>query len=503
MGKCLSSIGKWALRRSNFPYWRGTPKVNVTATRPPMSVSASGTNLVSHAGSRLLAEVADRTGLTAALSEALAGRTAPQTAHDPGRVLVDLAVMIADGGTTISDIAALGHQQAVFGPVASDSTCWRVLDAITESDLVALGAARARAREVSWLGRAELTGTALPPIRVAGVDLRDRTGRAVLVIDLDATIVIAHSEKEQARPTFKGSFGYHPLLAFCDNTHEALAGLLRPGNAGSNTATDHLQVLDAALAQIPQQFRHGHPILIRADGAGSTRALLEHITGLGKSLIAAEFSVGWAITERERTAIKALPARFWTPAIDSTGDLRDGADVAELTGLLPAALLATYPAGMRVIVRRERPHPGAQLDLFETRDGYRYTAFATTTALGQHAWLDARHRSHARVEDRIRCGKDTGIGRFPSREFAINQAWLLCALTAIDLLAWTQTTLLHDHPTLAVAEPKTLRYRLLHVAARLTRSARYTHLRIDRTWPWAAVLVTAFHRLRSLPQPAY
>jgi hypothetical protein len=360
MGKCLSSIGKWALRRSNFPYWRGTPKVNVTATRPPMSVSASGTNLVSHAGSRLLAEVADRTGLTAALSEALAGRTAPQTAHDPGRVLVDLAVMIADGGTTISDIAALGHQQAVFGPVASDSTCWRVLDAITESDLVALGAARARAREVAWLGRAELTGTALPPIRVAGVDLRDRTGRAVLVIDLDATIVIAHSEKEQARPTFKGSFGYHPLLAFCDNTHEALAGLLRPGNAGSNTATDHLQVLDAALAQIPQQFRHGHPILIRADGAGSTRALLEHITGLGKSLIAAEFSVGWAITERERTAIKALPARFWTPAIDSSGDLRDGADVAELTGLLPAALLATYPAGMRVIVRRERPHPGAR-----------------------------------------------------------------------------------------------------------------------------------------------
>ena len=261
--------------------------------------------------------------------------------------------------------------------------------------------------------------------------------------------------------------------------------------------------MDAALAQIPEEFRHGHPILIRTDGAGSTRALLEHIAGLQSSTVAAEFSVGWAITERERTAIQALRARSWTPAIDGQGEPQDGADVAELTGLLPAAALGTYPAGMRVIVRRERPHPGAQLDLFETADGYRYTAFATTTAVGQHAWLDARHRTHARVEDRIRTGKDTGIGRFPSRQFAINQAWLLCALTAIDLLAWTQTTLLHDQPALAVAEPKTLRYRLLHVAANLTRSARRTKLRIDNTWPWATALVTAFDRLRSLPLPAF
>ncbi len=158
---------------------------------------------------------------------------------------------------------------------------------------------------------------------------------------------------------------------------------------------------------------------------------------------------------------------------------------------------------MRVIVRREHPHPGAQLDLFETADGYRYTAFATTSAVGQHDWLDARHRTHARVEDRIRCGKDTGIGHFPSREFAINQAWLACALTAIDLLAWTQTMLFYDQPALAAAEPKTLRYRLLHVAAHLTRSAPRQHLRIDKSWPWAAALVTAFDRLRALPAPAY
>jgi len=477
--------------------------MNVTATRPVMSVSASGIGLVSHSGSRLLAEVADRTGLTHAMSEVFADRVAPQTAHDPGRVLVDLAVMIADGGEAISDIATLGHQPGLFGPVASDSTCWRVLDAVTTADLDALAAARAQARATAWLARGELTGTVLPPIRVAGRDLTDRSGRPVLVIDLDATIVIAHSDKELCAATFKHTWGYHPLLAFCDNTREAFAGMLRAGNAGSNTAADHLEVLDAALGQIPEEFRHGYPILIRTDGAGSTQALLAHIGDLPKSLVNAEFSVGWAITERERNAIRALPKRAWTPAIDGNSDPREGADVAELTGLLPAKILAKYPDGMRVIVRREHPHPGAQLDLFETADGYRYTAFATTSAVGQHDWLDARHRTHARVEDRIRCGKDTGIGHFPSREFAINQAWLACALTAIDLLAWTQTMLFYDQPALAAAEPKTLRYRLLHVAAHLTRSARRQHLRIDKSWPWAAALVTAFDRLRALPAPAY
>jgi hypothetical protein len=154
---------------------------------------------------------------------------------------------------------------------------------------------------------------------------------------------------------------------------------------------------------------------------------------------------------------------------------------------------------MRIIAGRERPHPGAQLDLFETADGYRYTAFATTTPAGQLGWLDARHRTHACVEDRIRCGKDTGLGRFPSRQFAVNQAWLLCALTALNLLAWTQTMLLTDQTALAVAEPKTVRYRLL---------------RIDHSWQHAPALVTAFQRIaptsisttlslcRAMPMPA-
>jgi hypothetical protein len=457
---------------------------------------------VSHVGARLLADLADRTTLTAQLSGVFARRTAPQTTHDPGRVLVDVAVMLADGGECISDIATLADQAAVFGPVASDSTCWRVLDAISGVDLDSVAAARAAAREVAWAQRAEATGRALPASLVAGVPLLDREGRPVLVIDEDATIVVCHSEKENAAPTFKHSFGFHPVLAFCDNSNEALAGMLRPGNAGGNTAADLIAVLDAALAQIPDQYRHGYPVLIRSDGAGASKALLAHIRGLRGTGVHAEFTVGWALTEREHTAIAALPATAWTAAVNVAGDPREHAAVAELTGLLPAAMFTDYPAGMRIIVRRERPHPGAQLDLIEDRDGWRYTCFATDTAAGQHAWLDARHRAHARVEDRIRTGKDTGLGRLPSNRFAINAAWLACTLTAIDLLAWAQSILLHDHFELARAEPKTLRYRLLHVAARLVRGGRRTRLKLDRSWRWARVLAQAFHRLRALPVPA-
>jgi Transposase DDE domain group 1 len=476
--------------------------VHATRTRPPVEVSADGVGVVSHAGSRLLADLADRTTLSAQLSAVFAARTAAQTAHDPGRALVDVAVMLADGGECISDIAALSDQAAVFGPVASDSTCWRVLNSISDCDLAAIDAARAAARAVAWAQRGEQTGQALPASLVAGTPLLDRQGRAVLVLDQDATIVVCHSEKEQAAATFKHSFGYHPVLNFCDNTNEALAGILRAGNAGSNTAADHMAVLDAALTQIPDEYRHGYPVLVRCDGAGASKAFLAHIRSLREQGVHAEFSVGWALTEREHAAIAELPETAWADAIDADGDPREGAQVTELTGLLPTSLFTDYPEGMRIIVRRERPHPGAQLDLIETRDGWRYTCFATDTPAGQHAWLDARHRSHARVEDRIRCGKDTGLGKFPSRSFAINQAWLACTLIAIDLIAFTQTILLHDHPALARAEPKTLRYRLLHVAARLVRGGRCARLKIDRTWRWARVLTAAFHRLHALPVPS-
>jgi DDE family transposase len=407
--------------------------VQATTTRPPVTATADGEGVVSHAGSRLLADVADRTTLTGELGEALAGLRKPRSRHDPGRVLVDMAVAIADGATTISDVAVLVDQAALFGVVASDSTCWRLLDRLDTPWLGAVALARARARELVWAQRAERSGRPFPPARAAG---RELSG---LVIDLDASVVVCHSEKEQAAPTFKKSFGYHPMLAFCDNTGEFLAAMLRRGNAGSNTAADHITVLDAALTQLPDQHRHGSPILVRADTAGCTREFLAHVRGLQDEAVSCEFSVGWAITAKERAVIATISPWLWADAVDTEGGHRDGAGLAEITRVLPARALADYPLGIRVIVRRERPHPGAQLDAFEEADGWRYTAFATDTRVGQLARLDARHRAHARVEDRIRCAKDTGLDHFPSRSFAINQAWLMVVMLAVDLMPGPNT----------------------------------------------------------------
>jgi hypothetical protein len=297
-----------------------------------------------------------------------------------------------------------------------------------------------------------------------------------LVLDIDATLVDCHSEKQSAAPTFKGGFGYHPVLVWLDNTNEALAGVLRPGNAAAKTAADLSRALDLALVQIPDTHRHGRPILVRADAAGCSKQWLAHVRSLRyRDGLDVEFSVGFTMTERVQHAILALPEIAWTPAIDADGQPRPGADVAEVTGMLPDLTATGWPEGMRVIVRRERPHPGAQLT-FSDIDGYRFQAFATDTRIGQLAHLEARHRAHARVEDRIRNAKQAGVGRFPSRQFTINAAWLELALLAADLIAWTQTILLDGE--LAKAEPKALRYRLLHVAARITHGQHRTWLRI-------------------------
>jgi Transposase DDE domain group 1 len=186
----------------------------------------------------------------------------------------------------------------------------------------------------------------------------------------------------------------------------------------------------------------------------------------------------------------------WQVALDADGDLREHADVAEITGLVDASITARWPAGMRLIVRRERPHPGATLSLFEHRDGWRYQVVATNTATGQLAFLEARHRAHARVEDRIRHAKDTGLSRLPSREYAINQAWIACVTIAADLTAWLRLLALPD--SLKACEPKALRYRLLHVPARLTRGARRRRLRFPPGWPWAAAVLATFTNVMAL-----
>lgn len=457
-----------------------------------LSVSADGVGVVAHAGSVATRLLADRTGLTAELSKAMSRRNFTP-GHDRGRVLADVAVMLADGGEAIADIDVLRHQAGVLGPVASPPTVWRTLDEVNAARLKKIAAARARTRRHVWAQLAD----GVPASRVAGTDLGEQ-----IVVDVDATIVIAHSEKEQAAATFKRTFGYHPLGAWCDNTGEFLAGKLRAGNAGSNTTADHIEVLTEAIAQIPAA--HRKKLLIRSDGAGASHGLLDWLTAQGqvrgRSL---DYSVGFSITENLRDAIDLVPTKVWTPAIDADGGIREGGDVAELTGLIDPTVLARWPAGMRVIVRRERPHPGAQLSLFEERDGWRYQAFVTNTQVGQLAFLEARHRAHARVEDRIRHAKDSGLGRFPSREFAINQTWLALTMIAADLTAWTRLLgCIGDAKSLAACEPKALRYRFLHVPARLTHSARRRRLRIPEAWPWAAAIVAVFANIAAIPQPA-
>jgi hypothetical protein len=359
------------------------------------------------------------------------------------------------------------------------------------------------------------------------VRLADRVLEGVTCVRLDASVVTCHSEKELAEPNFKG-FGYHPLLAFCDNTGEPLAGMLRKGSAGSNTVTDHLQILEAAIAALPPVFRRA--LMVTCDGAGASHGLITRLDQLAaRRGYQLTYSVGWDLGERERRVIRLVPGPAWQIAVDQRGEIRerragDGcgdagcahrgcwveeAHVTELTALLrtgPAGdQLAGWPQTMRVFARRERPHPGAQLTLFETEDGWRYSLWVTNLPASLRGWranpayIDAAHRVHARVEDGIRTGKDCGFGRFPSHAFSINAAWLAAALIAATLLAWLKLLALDG--ALARAEPKTLRYKILHAAARLTRGGRRRQLRIQASWPWAADIVTAWERITALASP--
>jgi len=430
-----------------------------------LQIVADAEGLTSRAGTTLLSGLADRVGLTGSLAAAMGGVRKRRSRHDPGRTLRDLAVMLADGGDCLADLRALRDQPSLFGDVASDATAWRALAGLDPGRVAALRDARATARARVW----ELAGA---PARV--------------ILDLDATLVSAHSDKEQAAGNYKHGFGFHPLLCYEATTEEALAGVLRPGNAGANTAADHITVLDLSLAQLPGAVP-GPGVLVRADSGGATHAFLDHVVTRGLC-----FSVGFDLTEPVRKAVLAVAERAWRPALTQAGEKRDGAAVAELT-----LDLSSWPAGTRAICRRERPHPGAQLS-FTDDNGYRFQVFITNQQGARIDRLEQLHRHHAVVEDRIRCGKDTGLRNLPFRGFQPNAAWLELALIAQDLLAWTQRLLLNGE--LARCEPKRLRYRLLHVAGRLTKHARRPRLHLPRGWAWAEELLTAFQRLHALPQ---
>lgn len=431
-----------------------------------VEVRADGEGLVSHAGAYLLSELAGRTGLTEGLSAAMAPTRERRSAHDPGHILRDLAVSIADGGDCVSDLGVLAGQEQLFGAVASQSTAHRAIKSIDVSLLNAIRAARAKARERAW---------------EAGARPRE------IVLDIDATLITAHSEKEDAAGNYKGGFGFHPLLCYLSETGEPLAGLLRPGNAGSNTAADHFEVLQSALEQLPEADL-GKDILVRADSGGKSRAFAADCRDAG-----IRFSLGYELRDRAREAIVSLPQSAWREAIDAEGETREGAQIAELSEQID---LSAWPQGTRLIVRRERPHPGAQFQVFDSH-GYRHTAFITDQQGTDIATLELRHRRRARVEDAIRCAKETGMRGLPFAAFEHNRVWLELSLIAQDLLRWAACLCLRGE--LARAEPKRIRQRLMHVAGRIVRSGRRTILRLPCSWPWAGALATAFARLRSLP----
>jgi hypothetical protein len=495
--------------------------VNVTAWAGGLEVTGDGTGIVSHAGLGLLRRLADKTGLTKGLSQALfSGRLLH---HDRGRVLADISCAIADGARAVSDFRVLADQAAAFGQVASVPTAYRTLEEITKGGARLerkLVAAVNTARRYAWTQVVARHGK-LPGVRVA-----DRTLEGVTCIRIDATVTPAHSEKELAEGNFKG-FGHHPLLSFCDNTGgEPLAWMLRKGSAGSNTAADHIGLVDASVAALPPAYRRN--LMVTVDGAGFSHKLLEHLDKLasrrGHTLI---YSCGWELDQREKAAIRLVPEHAWEIAIDHRGEVRERraddacsnlecghracwieeAHVTELTGLLREGpggdQLEGWPEPMRIFARRERPHPGAKLSLFEHEDGYRYQLWVTNLPAGtrgwrgQNAYIDAGHRVHARVEDSIRTGKQTGIGRFPSHDYTLNQAWLTAAMMAQILLAWLKLLALDGD--LAKAEPKTLRYRVLNAAARLVRGGRRRRWKIAANWPWAEPIARAWQRICALP----
>jgi hypothetical protein len=432
-----------------------------------LRVTADGSGQVGHAGSALLAGTADRIGLTRALSDAMAATRQRSSAHDPGVVLRDLVVMLADGGDCLADLGALRDQPDLFGGVASDSTAFRVIDAIDEAGLERLRGAVATARAQAW-------------------KLGARPARTV--IDVDATLTGAHSEKEQAAGNFKGGYGHHPLLCYLDGSGEGLAAILRPGNAGSNTAADHVLVLDLALEQLDQQALQGE-ILVRIDGAGASHEVTRYCRDARL-----RFSVGFDLDARVRDAISQLPESAWERAIRADGSQREHSQVAEITDRVD---LCGWPERSRLIARRTKLRDGDQLS-FADDDGYRLAVFLAD-GNGSVCELDLDHRGHARVEDRIRQAKDCGLSNLPFQSFAHNQVWLWLAMLAADLVAWTQALCLADDAK--AWELKRLRYRLLHQSGRIARHARRTTLRLARDWPWSRQLAAAFARLQALPPP--
>jgi hypothetical protein len=450
--------------------------------------------LVGSAGALPVRLLAERTGLRAGLSTAMTRRGFTPL-YDRGQLLVDLAMAQLLGGEAISDFQGLRHLAPVIGPIPSTPTVWRALNEVGELQLARINAAVTTFRR-HWWGLLAARPDGFPWLKVAG---RELTG--ITVVDLDASIVFAASDKENAVPTYKGGIGFCPNLASCDNTDDVLVIDPRPGNATSNDAADNIALLDRAVERLPGRYRRR--MLVRLDGAGFSHELLEHIAAGGQVKGRNwEFSAGWSCTDREMNAIAQLPDQAWTPAIEQNGEPVENAFVADLTGLLDLQGWQQKIPGLRVLVRDEPLHPRYRKRATDREKalGRRYQLIVTNTQVGQIAWLDARHRSHVHVENDIKQAKDLGLNNWPSRFWTINLAWTQIIALAANLLACYRHLALPDGD-LRDAAPKLLRYRLWQLPARLTRGQRkrWLHLRAD--WPWTTDVINTWQAVRAIPAP--
>ena len=447
-----------------------------------VGVEAGGTQVVAHAGLHALGRFADRIGLGASLSTAIpwAGERAPL--HDRGTVLTHAMLMLAAGGEACSDIEFLVPQQRLFGQVASDSTLYRTMRAITPTVLADLTAQAAITRAGVWRRMSATTGTGM------------------VVLDIDASLVQIHSEnKAGTGPNYKGGFGFAPMFCFADATGEALAGLLRPGNAGANNLTDHFTVLDQAIDQLPTEIAAGHhdgddatmvrrSVQVRTDSAGCSTRFAAGCRAR---------NIGFAVVARTNTNIHKGISRIqhddsrWQPALRRSGDSALRSHVAEITDLVD---LSAWPAGTRLIVRREHLHQGAQRSLFPS-SCYRFWGHYTD-ADGNPVALDAHMRDHAHVEDHIKRLKDSGLERFPFSDLNANRAWMQLVCWASDLVRWFQHLCCTGE--LATAEPKRLRWTMWHTPARIVRRAGRDIIRIIDGWPTTADLLDAHKRITAL-----
>jgi hypothetical protein len=466
-----------------------------------LEVTAGGNGLVGHGGGILLRKLADQCGLTAALDGALTLKSASPLLSR-GMVLVSTAIAIALGATAMADIAILGQLGPALGPAPSASTVRRVLDLASDRMLTRVAQARARIRKHVW-GQLEAAGR-FPWLEIAGKSLA-----GWLFIDMDGTLITAHSDKQGAAPTWKMGFGFHPLAAWCMNTRECLDMLLRPGNAGSNTFTDHKDVLDRALKQVPAKFRRR--VMVRIDGAGASHELIKHLLTLSSPRRTVLFTCGRMITVSDEAAVAAVPDGAWKPGVRQDGTVEEDKETAEITGLMSRA--GNWPDGLRWIARRVKPSRRHKKNMtaYEKKTGWKYSVTCTNVpdtgmedVPGSHhpQFIDALHRDHATVEtDGVRTAKAMGLRNLPSKAWQVNKGWVVAANLAADLTAWARLLGLHDQPDLRNAEPDTLRYRIWSIPARLVRHARKRILKISPDWPWKDAFITCWNRLCALPAP--